>query len=152
MLLDGPKPLKNIEKQTLFLILGHSKKHYQRGPRKSCFLVQNADMGVPGSTYRLIFDVLLRCQKIIIFGRLPDGPKNRRNRASEHQRVDFVAATDRQVVHFWPGGSQGPPRARGLVKKKTTRGAEEQLVRDLTRPGPMARRIFSRHTHSVLLI
>ena len=28
-------------------------------------------------TYRLIFDVLLRYQKIIIFGRLPDGPKNR---------------------------------------------------------------------------
>jgi hypothetical protein len=26
MVLDGPKPLKSIEKQTLFLILGHSKK------------------------------------------------------------------------------------------------------------------------------
>ena len=67
MVLDGPKPLKSIEKQTLFLTLGHSKKkRYQRGPQKSCFLVQNGDMGVPGSTYRLIFDVLLRCQKIII--------------------------------------------------------------------------------------
>ena len=123
MVLDGPKPLKSIEKQTLFLILGHSKKRYQRGSQKSCFGVQNGDMGVPGSTYRLIFDVLLRCQKIIIFGRLPDGPTNRKNRALERQRVDFVAAADRQVVHSWPGGSQGPPRARGLVKKRTT---EEQ--------------------------
>ena len=26
MVWDGPKPLKSIEKQTLFLILGHSKK------------------------------------------------------------------------------------------------------------------------------
>ena len=54
------------------------KKRYQRGLRKSCFWVQNGDMGLPSSTYRLIFDVLLRCQKIIIFGRLPDGPKNRK--------------------------------------------------------------------------
>ena len=95
-------------------------------------------MGVPVSIDHLIFDVLVRCQKIIIFGRLPDGPKNR---ALERHRVDFVAATDRQVVHFWPGGPQGPPRARGLVKNKNDRGAEEQLVRDLTRHGPMARRI-----------
>ena len=27
MVLDGPKPLKHIEKQTLFLILGHSKNN-----------------------------------------------------------------------------------------------------------------------------
>jgi hypothetical protein len=33
--------------------------------------------GPQGSTYRLIFDVLLRCSKTIIFGHLPDGPKNR---------------------------------------------------------------------------
>ena len=34
MVFDGPKPLKIIEKQRLFLILGHSKKRYQRGPQK----------------------------------------------------------------------------------------------------------------------
>ena len=65
MVFDGLKPLKSIEKQTLFLILGHSKrtmkKLYQRGPQKLCFGVQNGDMGLPGSTYRLIFDVLRRC-------------------------------------------------------------------------------------------
>ena len=38
-------------------------------------------------------------------------------------RVDFSAPGQRQVVHFWPGGSQGPPRARGLVKEKNDRGA-----------------------------
>ena len=81
MVWDGPKPLKSIEKQTLFLIFGHSPKDFERGLQKSCFWVQNGDMGVPSSTYRLIFDVLLRCQKIIIFGCLPDGPKNRKNRA-----------------------------------------------------------------------
>ena len=99
-------------------------------------------MGVPGSTYRLIFDVLLRCYKIIIFGRLPDGPKNRKNQPLEHQRAEKKCPGDRPVVHFWPGGSEGPPRARGLVKKKRT-GADEQLVQDLTRHGPMARRIVS---------
>ena len=89
MVFDGPKPLKSIEKQTLFLILGHSKKtmkkRCRRGPQKSCFGVQNCDMGFPVSTYHLIFDVLVRCPKIIIFGRLPDGPKNRKNRALGRQ-------------------------------------------------------------------
>ena len=78
MVLDGPKPLKSIEQQTPFLILGHSKKQFLKS--------NNGDlMGVPGSTYRLIFEVLLRCQKIIIFGRLPDGPLNRKNRTLERQ-------------------------------------------------------------------
>ena len=80
-----------------------------------------------------------RCRKKMIFRGRPGRPKKKKNRDMWRHRVDFVAATDRQVVHFWPGGSQGPPRARGLVKKKTT---EEQLVRDLTRHGPLARRIL----------
>ena len=126
-----------------------------KGTSKVMFWIQNGDMGLPGSTYPLIFDVLVRCQKIIIFGRLPDGPKNR---ALERQRVDFVAASDRRGCRFWPGGSQGPPRARGLVKKKNDRGAEEQLVQDLTRHGPMAQRIVEifrivlapQHQHKLL--
>ena len=40
-------------------------------------------------------------------------------------------------VPFWARRSQGPPRARVLVNKKTTEG---QLVEDLTRQGPLARR------------
>ena len=32
-------------------------------------------------------------------------------------RVDFVALVVTNVGKFWAGGSHGPPRARGLVKK-----------------------------------
>ena len=39
------------------------KKRCQKGSYKSCFGVQTGDMGVPGSTYALIFDVLVRCQQ-----------------------------------------------------------------------------------------
>ena len=34
-----------------------------KGMPKVIFLIQNFDMGLPGSTYPLIFDVLVRCQK-----------------------------------------------------------------------------------------
>ena len=64
------------------------KKRCQKGPQKSCFLIQNGDMGLPGSTYPPILDVFVRCQKIIILGRPPDGPTNRKNGAVERQRVE----------------------------------------------------------------
>ena len=88
--------------------------------------------GAPRVGSFFIFIDFGRCRKKVIFRGRPGRPKKKKIRAMWRRRVDFVAATDRQVVHFWPGGSQGPPRARGLVKKKTT---EEQLVRDLTRHG-----------------
>ena len=34
-----------------------------------CFSVQNGDMGLPGSTYLFILDVLVRCQKPCFFER-----------------------------------------------------------------------------------
>ena len=34
MVLDDPKPLKSIEKQTLFLILGHSKNNEKSMPKR----------------------------------------------------------------------------------------------------------------------
>ena len=78
MVFDGLKPLKSIEKTDTFLDFRSfkktMKKRYQRGPQKSCFGIQNGDMGLPVSTYLLIFDVLVRCQKIIIFGCPPEGP------------------------------------------------------------------------------
>ena len=88
------------------------KKRYQRGPQKSCFGVQNGDMGVPGSTYRLIFDVLLRCQKIIIFGRLPDGPKNR---ALERQGPKGSEREDPQEPPGTPGTPPPPHHHRKRV-------------------------------------
>ena len=65
-----------------------------------------------------------------------------KNRAFGEPRGRKKCSGYRRGCHFWPGGSEGPPRARGLVKKKNDRGADEQLVQDLTRHGPMARRIF----------
>ena len=66
-----------------------------KGTSKVMFLDPKWRHGPQGSTYRLIFEVLLRCSKTIIFGLLPDGPKNR---ALERHRVDFVAASDRRVI------------------------------------------------------
>ena len=83
------------------------KKRCQRGPQKSCFLIQNCDMSLPVSTYHLIFDVLVRCQKIIIFGRLPDGPKSR---ALGRQGPQKSARASSGVVTFGIGG-RGAPRA-----------------------------------------
>ena len=103
MVLDGPKPLKSIEKTNTFLdfrsFTKTMKKRCQRGPQKSCFLVQNGDMGLPGSTYPLIFDVLVRCQKIIIFGCPPEGPTNLENRALERQLAGKVAPARQQELH-----------------------------------------------------
>ena len=66
-----------------------------------------------GSTYPLILDVLVRYQKLIIFGRPPDGPKNRINRAVERQRV----AKGTSAIRRREGsGRQGSP---GSIESKT---------------------------------
>ena len=55
MVFDGPKPLKSIEKQTLFLILGHSKKQWKndaKGDLKSHVL--GSKMATWASQVRLI--------------------------------------------------------------------------------------------------
>ena len=70
--------------------------------------IQNGDMGLPVSTYHLILDVLVRCQKIIILGRLPDGPKNR---ALVRQGQKSAPRLLTDVVTFGIGG-RGAPRAR----------------------------------------
>ena len=63
MVFDSSKPLKHIDKQiTLLDIWAFTKlmkKRCQRGSQKSVFLIQNGDMGLPGLTYPLIFDVLV---------------------------------------------------------------------------------------------
>ena len=61
MVLDGAKPLKSIVKQTHSLIFGHSQndaKTMPKGISKVMFLIQNGDLGLLGSTYPRIFDVL----------------------------------------------------------------------------------------------
>ena len=114
MFFEVLKPLNSIEKQKLFWILGHSKnneKTIPTGNSKIMFLVQNGDMGLPGSSDRLIFDVLVRCQKIIIFWRLPDGAKNRKNRALGRQGPKKSARSGSEVVTFKIGGRGGASRA-----------------------------------------
>ena len=54
------------------------KKRCQMGPPKSCFGFQNGAMGVPVSTYPLIFDVLARCQKTLFLDALPKVQTNRK--------------------------------------------------------------------------
>ena len=62
IVLDGPKPLKSIEKQALFLILGHSKKRWQndtKGNLKSH--VFGSKMATLASPVRLIVGFLMFC-------------------------------------------------------------------------------------------
>ena len=91
------------------------KKRCQTGSQKSCFLVQIGDRGLPVSTYPQIFDVSVRCQKSIIFGSLPDGPKDRTNRALERQGPQKKA---RAAPRRWLWGSRVQGRlARGIIKQ-----------------------------------
>ena len=84
------------------------KKQCQRGPQKSCFGDQYCDIDLLGSTYPLILDVLMRCQKIIIFGHPPDESKNR---AVERQRVEKV----HPIIRVF-GSAKGSP---GSIESRT---------------------------------
>ena len=55
MVFDDLKPLKSIEKHTLFLkrLKNDAKGH------KSCFWIQNSDICFPSLTYALVFDLLV---------------------------------------------------------------------------------------------
>ena len=73
--------------------------------------------------------ILARSEKTCFFERQKNDQKSIKI-SPNCARADFVAPAGLEPVHFWPGP---------LVEKKM---AEEQLVRDLTRHGPLARRIF----------
>jgi hypothetical protein len=81
------------------------KKPYQRGPQKSYLGFQNGDMGFPGSTYRLIFDVLLRCQKSSFLDAFPMDQKI--------AKIEPWSAKGKKVRHessrgdFWDRGPRG---------------------------------------------
>ena len=82
------------------------KKLCQKGSRKSFLGVHNGDLALPRSTYSLVFDDLVRCQKIMILGRLPDKPKDRTNRALERQGVVKGTSTIQQGCRSAFLGSQ----------------------------------------------
>ena len=126
MVFDGPKPLESIEKQTLFLILGHSKKHEKtipKGTSKVMFFGSKWRHGPPRFDLSFVFWRFAAMPKNHHFWTPSRWTKKSKNRALERQGLNKKCQGRRQVVHFWPGWSQGPPRARGPVKKKTT---EEQ--------------------------
>ena len=84
-------------------------------------------MGLPVSTYHLIFDVLVRCQKIIIFGRLPDGPQ-------KIEKIEPWSAKRRKKEQirlrrgdFWDRGPRGASRAV-LLNNKTTGSIKGDVV------------------------
>ena len=89
------------------------EKTIPKGTSKVMFLGPKWRHGLPGSTHHLIFDVLVRSQNIIIFGRPPDGPKNRTNQAVQRQRVETVTPDTPQ--------RQGSRRAAspGSIESKT---------------------------------
>ena len=68
-------------------------------------LIHNGDMGLPGSTYPLIFEVLVRCQKIMVFWSLPDRPTNPKNLAMERPMVENVDSALQRGVRFGAKGS-----------------------------------------------
>ena len=53
-----------------------SKNRCEKGPQKSCFLVQNRDLGVQGSIVTTFGDVLGDVEKSMIFEFAPGSPKN----------------------------------------------------------------------------
>ena len=108
------------------------KKRCQRGPQKSCFGIQDGDMGLPGSTYPLIFDVLVRCQKIIIFGCLPDGPKNR---AVERQIVKRSLRVFASAKFLGGRGPQNQLKVGPFDHWTSQKGSRHAV-------GPKARRIY----------
>ena len=93
--------------QFWFKVVPPSSSRPAPGGSGGCLLVQNGDMGLPVSNYHFIFDVLGRCQKIIVFGRLPDEPTNRTNRGVERPRVEKVTSSIRRRE---VSGREGSPR------------------------------------------
>ena len=149
MVLDGPKPLKNIEKQTLFLSLGHSKKtmknRCQNGSPKSWTMVQNGAQGRPGSIYSSFLLIFGEGEKTWFFDEVPGRPKNKENRPVERQRLEKSLSADNPTTVKSPGGSR---HSRGLK--------DQQPVDDHTRqwakgPANLKQEEHCSHTFVVFL-
>ena len=103
---------KTIEKcwktNTFLDFRSFTKMRKNEGISKIMFFDQHVDMGFPGSTYLLIFDVLVWCQKMMICGSHPDEQKNNNKKQSKtHQETLFLSTRE---YLCWPG-SLGRPRA-----------------------------------------
>ena len=73
------KILENKHFSWFLVIPKNDEKTMPKGTSKVMFWGSKWRHGPPSFDLSSDFDVLVRCHKIIIFGRLPDGPKNRTN-------------------------------------------------------------------------
>ena len=80
------------------------------------------------------FSFWCNAKKICFFDRTKIDLKS----ALGRPRLDLIAPGVTRVYSLWPGGPRAASRARTYQEKMT----EEQLVEDLARHGPMARRVF----------
>ena len=105
MVFDGPKPLKSIETQILFLILGHSKKqwkNYAKGDLKSH--VFWSKMATWASQVRLIVWFLTFCCDAKKSSFLDAFPMD--------QKIEPWSAKGQKVLKgTTPGTPPGPPQA-----------------------------------------
>ena len=100
------------------------EKRCQKGPQKSCFLEQNGDMDLPGSTYPPIIDVLVRCQKSTFLGSAKKRPKK--------FKIDQKGAGDQMSkLANLPREKQAP--CRGLKSKNLLNYSSLNHARCLTR-------------------
>ena len=119
MVFDGPKPLKSIEKQTFFLILGHSKKpmkkQSKKGSPKSSKIDWKRQWGRQGSIYSSIVSILGPVEQSSFF----DVALGRRKSI----KIEPWGAKGRKKVpgpapEWWLWGSRVQGRlARGTIKQ-----------------------------------
>ena len=110
------KVLKNI----LFLILGHSKNDETTMPKgiwQIMFSVLIGDTGLPCSTFPLIFDVLVRCQKIIVFRSHPDKQTKNKKNFPKHARKHNCRQRLSSDAGWGPWGGHARDRERREGKK-----------------------------------
>ena len=110
MVFDGLKPLESIEKQTLFLTLGHSKKQWKidakMAPKSYEKVVQNGARGRPGSIYSSFLSIFWEGEKTWFFDEVPGRPKNKENRPVERQRLEKSSPKDNKWTDRSPGVSR----------------------------------------------
>ena len=111
IVLDGQKPLENIEKQTLFLILGHSKKLWKKdtkGDLKSHGF--GFKMATWASQVRLIVLFLTFCcdaKKSSFLDAFPMKQQIEKIDPWSTKGPNKKCQGRRPGCHFWPGGPRG---------------------------------------------
>ena len=110
MVFDGLKPLKSIEKQSLFLTLGHSKKQWKidakMAPKSNEKFSKMEPGGGQGSIYSSFLSIFGEGEKTWFFDEVPGRPKNKENRSVERQRLEKRPANNNKWMDRSPGGSR----------------------------------------------